>query len=56
MGKGKGAVDHYVAVVRRGRVLFEMDGIDRKTAKEALRLASTKLPVKTVFVEETWNV
>lgn len=56
MGKGKGSVDHYVAVVRRGRMLFEMDGIDRDIAKEALRLAGTKLPVKTAFVEETWSV
>lgn len=51
MGKGKGAVDHFVAVVKRGRVLFEMDGIDEGTAREALRLAGTKLPMKTLFVK-----
>lgn len=51
MGKGKGSVDHFVAVVKRGRVLFEMDGIDEATAREALRLAGTKLPVKTTFVK-----
>lgn len=51
MGKGKGSVDHFVAVVKRGRVLFEMDGIDEATAREALRLAGNKLPVKTAFVK-----
>lgn len=51
MGKGKGSVDHFVAVVKRGRVLFEMDGIDEGTAREALRLASAKLPIKTTFVK-----
>jgi len=51
MGKGKGAVDHFVMPVRRGRVIFEMDGIDESTAQEALRLASHKLPVKTKFVK-----
>jgi large subunit ribosomal protein L16 len=40
MGKGKGAVDHYVVALHRGRIIFEMDGIDEKTAREALRLAS----------------
>lgn len=47
MGGGKGSVDHYVFPVRPGRVLFEIDGVDEATAKEALRLASYKLPVKT---------
>jgi len=47
MGGGKGSVDHYVFPVRPGRVLFEIDGVDEKTAREALRLASFKLPVKT---------
>ncbi len=47
MGGGKGSVDHYVFPVRPGRVLFEIDGVDAVTAKEALRLASYKLPVKT---------
>lgn len=51
MGKGKGSVDHFVAVVKRGRVLFEMDGIDEATAREALRLAGTKLPMATTFVK-----
>lgn len=50
MGKGKGAVDHFVAVVKAGRVLFEMDGVKAETAKEAMRLASYKLCVKTKFV------
>jgi large subunit ribosomal protein L16 len=51
MGKGKGAPDHWVAVVKPGRVLFEMEGVDIATAKEAMRLASHKLPIKTKFVE-----
>ncbi len=53
MGTGKGTVDHFVAVVRRGQILFEMDGIPRETAREALRRASHKLPVRTVVVERT---
>jgi large subunit ribosomal protein L16 len=52
MGKGKGAVDHYVAVVKPGTVLFEMSGVDRDTAKQAMALASYKLPVKTKFIEK----
>lgn len=51
MGQGKGSVDHFVAVVRRGRVIFEMDGVRESEAREALRLASHKLPIKTRFVE-----
>lgn len=51
MGQGKGSVDHFVAVVRRGRVIFEMDGVKESEAREALRLASRKLPIKTRFVE-----
>jgi len=47
MGKGKGAVDHYVAVVRAGTIMFEMDGVSRAVATEAMRLAAYKLPVKT---------
>ncbi len=47
MGGGKGSVDHYVFPVRAGRVLFEVDGVPEATAKEALRLASFKLPVKS---------
>jgi len=50
MGKGKGALDHYVAVVKPGRILFEISGVPIAVAKEALRLASQKLPVKTKFV------
>ena len=50
MGKGKGAVDHWVAVVRRGRVMFELAGVPEPVAKEALRLASHKLPVATKFI------
>jgi len=49
-GGGKGATDHWVAVVRSGRIMFEMAGVDEKVAKEAMRLASHKLPVKTRFV------
>lgn len=51
MGKGKGSVDHFVMPVRRGRIMFEMDGIDEATAREALRLAGHKLPIKTKFVK-----
>jgi large subunit ribosomal protein L16 len=50
MGKGKGALDHYVAVVKPGRIIFEISGVPIDIAKEALRLASQKLPVKTKFV------
>ena len=50
MGKGKGSVEYYAAVIKPGRVLFEMDGIPFETAKEALRLAAQKLPVKTKFI------
>jgi large subunit ribosomal protein L16 len=50
MGSGKGDVHEYVAVVRAGRVMFEMSGVDGVTAKEAMRLASAKLPVKSKFV------
>jgi len=51
MGGGKGAVDHFVAVVKRGRILFEMDGVPLATAQEAMRLASHKLPIKTKFIQ-----
>jgi len=50
MGKGKGAVDHWVAVIRPGRILFEVAGLDEGVAREALRLAAHKLPIKTQFV------
>lgn len=51
MGKGKGAPEGWVAVVRPGRILFEMEGVPREMAQEALRLASHKLPIATRFVE-----
>jgi len=52
MGKGKGSVDHYVAVVKPGMMLFEMEGLDEKTAKEALIMAAYKLPIKCKFVSK----
>lgn len=57
MGSGKGSVDHWVAVVKPGRILFEMAGVREEQAREALRLASHKLPMKTQFVaREDFNV
>ena len=50
MGKGKGAVDHWVAVVKPGRMLFEITGVSEQVARDAMRLASHKLPIKTRFV------
>ena len=50
MGKGKGAVEHWAAVVKPGRILFEIGGVSLDVAKEALRLAAQKLPVKTRFI------
>jgi large subunit ribosomal protein L16 len=50
MGKGKGSVDHWVAVVKPGRVLFEIAGVSEEIAREAMRLASYKLPTKTQFI------
>jgi large subunit ribosomal protein L16 len=50
MGSGKGSVDHWVAVVKPGRVLFEIAGVTEEQAREAMRLASHKLPVKTQFM------
>ena len=50
MGGGKGPPDHWVAVVKPGRILFEMSGVGEETAKEAMRLASHKLPIGTKFV------
>ncbi len=50
MGKGKGAVEYYAAVVKPGRIMFEIGGVSQEVAKEALRLAAQKLPVKTKFV------
>ena len=50
MGSGKGAVEYWVAVVKPGRVMFEMDGVAEDVAKEAMRLAGHKLPIKTKFI------
>jgi large subunit ribosomal protein L16 len=50
MGSGKGSVDHWVAVVKPGRVIFEISGVPEDSAREAMRLASHKLPIKTQFV------
>ena len=50
MGKGKGGVEGWVACVSPGRIIFECDGVDMATAKEALRLAAQKLPIKTKFI------
>ncbi len=56
MGKGKGAVDHWVAVVKPGRILFELSGLDEKGAREATRLAAHKLSVKTKFAVRSETV
>ncbi|MGQ9705935.1 MAG: 50S ribosomal protein L16 [bacterium] len=50
MGKGKGAPEFWVAVVKPGRILFELDGVSHEVAKEAMRIASHKLPIKTRFI------
>ena len=50
MGKGKGAPEYFVAVVKPGRIMFEVSGVSINIAKEALRLAAQKLPVKTKFI------
>ncbi len=50
MGSGKGSLDHFAAVVKPGRIIFEMDGVEEKVAREAIRRAGDKLPVKTKFV------
>jgi large subunit ribosomal protein L16 len=51
MGKGKGAVDYWAARVKPGRIMFEIDGVNEETAREALRLGAAKLSVKTRFVQ-----
>ncbi len=51
MGKGKGSVEYWVAVIKPGRVLFEMGGVEEEIAREALRLAAMKLPCKTKFIK-----
>jgi len=56
MGKGKGAPDHWVAVVKSGKLLFELGGVDEKLAKEAMRLAAHKLPIKTRFLSREEQV
>ena len=53
MGKGKGAVDSWVAVVRPGRILYEIDGVSEEIAMEALRLAAYKLPIKAQIIKRT---
>ena len=53
MGKGKGAVDHWVAVVKPGRIMFEISGLDEASAREAMKLASHKLSVKAKFASRT---
>jgi large subunit ribosomal protein L16 len=50
MGKGKGAPEGFVCVIKPGRILFEMEGVDETTAREAIRLAAMKLPIRTKFV------
>ncbi|HVZ55148.1 MAG TPA: 50S ribosomal protein L16, partial [Chitinophagaceae bacterium] len=50
MGKGKGNLEFWAAVVKPGRILFEVDGVDEKTARESLELAAGKLPIKTKFI------
>ena len=50
MGGGKGAVDHYVFPVKPGRILFELEGIEEREAREAFKKATTKLPIKTKFI------
>lgn len=52
MGSGKGEIDSYVAVIRPGRILFEVGGVDMATAAEALRKAGHKIPMKTVFISK----
>ena len=51
-GKGKGSVEEWVAVVKEGKIMFEIAGVDEATAREAFRLASHKLPIRTKFVKK----
>lgn len=51
MGGGKGSVDHYVFAIKPGRIIFELEGIKEETAKEAFKMASDKLPIKTKFIK-----
>lgn len=50
MGKGKGPLDHFVVVIRPGKIMFEMDGVTQRVARNALKLAAYKLPLKTKFI------
>jgi len=50
MGKGKGSVEYYIAQIKPGKMLYEMDGVSEELAREAFRLAAAKLPVETVFM------
>jgi large subunit ribosomal protein L16 len=52
MGSGKGTVDHYIAMIKPGAIIFEIDGVDEATAREAMRLAGHKLPVRTKFITQ----
>ena len=56
MGSGKGSPEYWVAVVKPGRILFEMEGVAEEVAKEAMRLASHKLPIKTKFISKASEV
>lgn len=56
MGKGKGAVEAWVAVVKRGKILFEIEGLPEELAKESMRLAATKLPIRTRFISRKMTV
>ena len=53
MGKGKGSVEYWVAQIQPGKMLYEIEGVEEESAREAMRLASAKLPVSTVFVKRT---
>ena len=55
MGSGKGSPEYWVAVVKPGRIMFEMDGVAEDVAREAMRLAGHKLPIKTKFVKKEEN-
>lgn len=56
MGSGKGSLDHFVSVVKMGKILFEMDGVEKSVAKEAMKRASDKLPIKTRFISKENNL
>jgi large subunit ribosomal protein L16 len=56
MGSGKGSLDHFAAVVKVGKIIFEMDGVEEKVAREAMERASNKLPVKTKFISKEIDI